>query len=79
MGLRGNNYKNFASSSQRTEYDRTVYKDSGRATISILRILTNKSKGKYAYTMIDIDSTVSENVIKDLGTVEEVLRIRVIS
>lgn len=41
--------------------------------------LTNKSKGKYAYTMIDIDSTVSENVIKDLGTVDEVLRIRVIS
>lgn len=41
--------------------------------------LTNKSKGKYAYTMIDIDSAVSENVIKELGTVEEVLRIRVIS
>ncbi|MFQ8662268.1 MAG: phosphoglycerate dehydrogenase [Lachnospiraceae bacterium] len=41
--------------------------------------LTNKSKGKYAYTMIDIDSAVSENVIKDLGTVKEVLRIRVIS
>lgn len=41
--------------------------------------LTNKSKGKYAYTMIDIDSAVSQNVIKDLGTVKEVLRIRVIS
>lgn len=41
--------------------------------------LTNKSKGKYAYTMIDIDSAVSENVIKELGNVEEVLRIRVIS
>ena len=41
--------------------------------------LTNKSKGTYAYTMIDIDSAVSENVIKDLGTVKEVLRIRVIS
>lgn len=41
--------------------------------------LTNKSKGKYAYTMIDIDSAVSENVIKELGTVEEVLRIRVIT
>lgn len=41
--------------------------------------LTNKSKGRYAYTMIDIDSSVSENVIKDLGTVNEVLRIRVIS
>lgn len=41
--------------------------------------LTNKSKGRYAYTMIDIDSSVSENVIKDLGTVKEVLRIRVIS
>ena len=41
--------------------------------------LTNKSKGRYAYTMIDIDSSVSENVIKDLGAVKEVLRIRVIS
>ena len=41
--------------------------------------LTNKSKGRYAYTMIDIDSSVSKNVIKDLGAVKEVLRIRVIS
>lgn len=40
--------------------------------------MTNKSKGKYAYTMIDIDSEVPERVAEDLGNVKEVLRIRVI-
>lgn len=40
--------------------------------------LTNKSKGKYAYTMIDIDSPVSDSVADELGQVKEVLRVRVI-
>lgn len=40
--------------------------------------LTNKSKGSYAYTMIDIDSEVSDQVIEDLKRVKEVLRVRVI-
>lgn len=40
--------------------------------------MTNKSKGKYAYTMIDIDSEVPERVAEDLGNIKEVLRIRVI-
>lgn len=40
--------------------------------------LTNKSKGSYAYTMIDIDSEVSDQVIEDLKKVREVLRVRVI-
>lgn len=41
--------------------------------------LTNKSKGKYAYTMIDIDSPVPEGVIDELRTVGDVLKIRVLS
>jgi D-3-phosphoglycerate dehydrogenase len=40
--------------------------------------LTNKSKGKYAYTMIDIDSTVSDRLEEELNQVKEVLRVRII-
>ena len=40
--------------------------------------MTNKSKGKYAYTMIDIDSDVPDRVTEDLENVKEVLRVRVI-
>ncbi len=41
--------------------------------------LTNKSKGKYAYTMIDIDSAVPDKVAEELRAVSDVLRVRVIS
>lgn len=40
--------------------------------------LTNKSKGSYAYTMIDIDSEVPAAVVEELKRVKEVLRVRVI-
>ena len=40
--------------------------------------MTNKSKGEYAYTMIDIDSDVTDNVIEVLTKVKDVLRVRVI-
>lgn len=40
--------------------------------------LTNKSKGKYAYTMIDIDSPVTDSTVEELVQVEEVLRVRII-
>lgn len=40
--------------------------------------MANKSKGGYAYTMIDIDSEVPEGVADDLRKVNEVLRVRVI-
>lgn len=40
--------------------------------------LTNKSKGKYAYTMIDIDSPVPDGVADDLRAVGDVLKVRVI-
>ena len=41
--------------------------------------MTNKSKGGYAYTMIDIDSEVPDRVAEDLRKDKEVLRVRVIS
>ena len=41
--------------------------------------LSNKSKGAYAYTMIDIDSDIPANVEKDLRNIEGVLRVRVLN
>ena len=41
--------------------------------------LTNKSIGKYAYTMIDIDSPVPAGVVEELKAVGEVLRVRILA
>ena len=41
--------------------------------------LTNKSKGKYAYTMIDIDSPVPAGCEEELKAVGEVLRVRILA
>ena len=43
-----------------------------------ITLMTNKSKKKYAYTMIDVDAKVSEEVEKRLEEIEGVLKIRVI-
>lgn len=40
--------------------------------------MTNKSRGSYAYTMIDVDSEVNGEVVADLEAIEGVLRVRVI-
>lgn len=40
--------------------------------------MTNKSKGAYAYTMIDVDSEITDEVVKDLEAIDEVLKVRVI-
>ncbi len=40
--------------------------------------LTNKSKGEYAYTMIDMDDTVEEEDLSDLRKVEGIIRVRLI-
>ena len=40
--------------------------------------MTNKSKGEYAYTMVDAGSLVDEKVIEDIGKVPGVIRLRVI-
>lgn len=40
--------------------------------------MTNKSKGEYAYTMIDIAENIDEDVKSELEGVDGVLKIRVI-
>lgn len=40
--------------------------------------LMNKSRGEYAYTMLDLDHKPSENVVEGLRNIEGVLRVRVI-
>ena len=40
--------------------------------------MTNKSKGAYAYTMIDAENQVAEDVVDELKSVKDVLRVRVI-
>ena len=40
--------------------------------------MTNKSRKEYAYTMLDVDGTVSEDVEAQLAAVESVLKVRVI-
>ena len=40
--------------------------------------MTNKNSGTYAYTMMDVDSEVNEEVVKGLEAIDGVLRVRVI-
>ena len=40
--------------------------------------MTNKSRGEYAYTMIDVDSEVTDEVTAGLEAIEGVRRVRVI-
>ena len=40
--------------------------------------LVNKSRGDYAYTMLDLDHTPSQNAVEELKKIDGVLRVRVI-
>ena len=40
--------------------------------------MTNKSKGDYAYTLIDLEDTVKDEIVKKLSKVEGVIRVRVV-
>lgn len=40
--------------------------------------MSNKSKGDYAYTMMDVDAAVSDDVVAKLGELPEVFKVRVI-
>ena len=40
--------------------------------------MTNKSKGDYAYTMIDTDSAITDERVKKLEEIEGVIRVRVV-
>lgn len=41
--------------------------------------MTNKSKNEYAYTMIDVEGEISQNITDKLNKINEVLRVRVIA
>ena len=43
-----------------------------------IEVMTNKSRKEYAYTMLDVDGTVSEDVEAQLAAVAGVLKVRVI-
>lgn len=43
-----------------------------------IEVMTNKSRKEHAYTMLDVDGTVSEDVEAQLAAVEGVLKVRVI-
>ena len=40
--------------------------------------MTNKSRGNYAYALLDIDSPITEEVVKKLDDIEDVIRVRVV-
>ena len=40
--------------------------------------LVNKSRGDYAYTMLDLDHTPSQNAVEELKKIDGVLRVRII-
>ena len=52
------------------------------AAISVLDVnianLVNKSRGNYAYTVIDVDTSVNGEVVKKLKDIEGVLKVRVV-
>lgn len=41
--------------------------------------MTNKSKGAYAYTMIDVENEITPDILADIEGVNDVLRVRVIA
>ena len=40
--------------------------------------MTNKSRGDFAYTLIDLEDTVTDEIIEKLSGIEGVIRVRVV-
>lgn len=78
MGLRGNNTRILLLHHNVPNMIGQFTKILARDNMNIAD-LTNKSKGKYAYTMIDVDTDVPDGVAEELRQVNNVLRVRVIS
>lgn len=49
----------------------------GNADINI-EDMTNKSKGNYAYTLLDVGTPVTDAVVKDLQSIDGVIKVRVV-
>ena len=40
--------------------------------------MSNTSKGDYAYTLLDLDTAVTEEVVNQLGALDDVIKVRVV-
>ena len=40
--------------------------------------MTNKSRGEYAYTMLDVETSVTDDIVNKLSTIDGVFRVRVV-
>ena len=40
--------------------------------------MTNKSRNAYAYTIIDVESEITDEIVQELVSVRDVLKVRVI-
>jgi D-3-phosphoglycerate dehydrogenase len=40
--------------------------------------MTNKSKGEYAYTIIDVESVLNQEVVEKLSAIDDVLKVRIV-
>ena len=49
----------------------------GEADINVSD-MTNKAKGDYAYALIDVDSQITDDVLKKLQAIDDVLRVRLV-
>ena len=49
----------------------------GDADINITD-MTNKSRGDYAYSLLDLESNVTEDIVKEVSALDNVLKVRVI-
>lgn len=49
----------------------------GKAGVNVSDMI-NKSRGNYAYTMMDTDSAITDEVVKEIESIENVIRVRVI-
>ena len=41
--------------------------------------MTNKSKGAYAYTIIDVENEITPDIVADIEGINDVLKVRVIA
>jgi D-3-phosphoglycerate dehydrogenase len=40
--------------------------------------MVNKSRGDYAYTVLDVEATINEEVAKKLSAIKGVLKVRIV-
>ena len=40
--------------------------------------MTNKSRGDYAYTLIDLEDDITDDLVKKLNKIDDVVRVRVV-